>query len=210
MSEPNAAPQAPEDGARSLKLYELTDEYTALKALLEATEGDATGTALSEALVALSGAITQKAEGIAKVYLAQNASADWVDSQADIFEAEANRLRDRAYRQRKATQRLTDYLAMELAALGEDTQKFVTPLVTITLSKRPAKDNVVVVDEDALPDNYKEATLRMPRSHVPPERVEYITAVTIRKADLNAHVEATGILPPGCATEAGKRTLKIY
>lgn len=200
------------EGISNPKLYELRADYQAIKVLLQNPEamGDELDEALQVALDALVGAIRDKTENIGKLYLQMKAEADFIGLQAQPFEEEVKRLRARETTRRNQAGRLLDYLKRNLAALGDDTQKVVTPLVTITLSKRPEKDNVVIVDESAVPITFKSALLRMPAAYVTDSLRTYWMSSTIDKKTLNEAALQDGANIPGVAIEPGTRTLKIY
>lgn len=211
-----AVPEATE--GRSLKLYELGAEYLQLKALIdqlgehpeeaEANDGGPAA-ALGEALAMLGGAIEDKADGIGHLWLQQSAEADALEREAEIFEAEAKRLRDRATVRRNANERLRQYLAIELAKLGPETQKLQLRRFTVTLAKQ-GKDRAVVTDATAVPASFKRAVLRIPMNLVPAEVREFVVSTDVAKRELQDYVDHDGVVPPGVELQPGTRALRIY
>jgi hypothetical protein len=207
---------------RGLKLYELTGEYEGIRRLIDAEAGaefaddEARRAGLEAALAGLTEGIAHKSWGIAKIVLQQKAEADYIEAEAAIFEKEAARLKQRAEVKRAGTERLREYLATELASLGEDTQKFRSPTVTVTLSKA-SDDRVTVIDDSLIPLTFIDLELRrVPATFFSGvvlselEKAGYIRHRVPAMTRINGAVQETGIVPPGCAVAPSKRTLRIY
>jgi len=198
---------------RGLTLYELTGEYVHLRDLIDhgdySADDDPALGALTEALDALAGGIQAKADGITRVYLQGKAEADFVDARADVLQEEVDRLRSRAQLRRNNIDRLKQYLAHELALLGDDTQRIKLALFSITLAKA-TDSRLAVTDPNMLPPSFRTATLKMRRTDVPRELAYAIVDEEIARAELNAAFKETGVAPPGTAVTPGARSLRIY
>lgn len=202
---------------RGLTLYELADEYAAIKRLLDAearadeidhTQEHVPQNALEVALDALGTAIERKAEGILFVYKQQAFEAGLMADEANRLRRMADEADARADAKRNGAERLKNYLAEQLGSLGDDTQRFETPRVRATLAKR-GKDVVVVDDDTQVAAAFKIATLKMPAADVPVGFAPFVTDISIAKSAINDVYARTGVIPKGCATAPGKRSLRI-
>lgn len=123
------------------RLYDLTENYRAIAALLddETMEPEIINAALSE----IGGSITDKAGNIAGLIK---------DLQGDIeaVKAEEKRLADRRRVAENKAAWLKGYIQSAMEAIGQD--KIKTPLWTFTLAKNPPA--VIVDDMGALPKAY--------------------------------------------------------
>ncbi|MEM3169946.1 MAG: siphovirus Gp157 family protein [Candidatus Nitrosotenuis sp.] len=199
-------------------LHELTAGYAEIKRLLdrelwddrsEEQPEEALQGALNQALAQLTDAIDKKSEGIAKVILQQEAEAELIASQGDILQREVDRLHRLAERKRKGALWLRSYLASELASLGEETQRFQSLYLTVTLAKRPANDRVVVEDETKVPIEFLRGSVTAPLAELPRPLRERAQISVDKQAILKLYREQ-GVVPPGCRTEPGPRPLRIY
>ena len=198
-------------GELRITLYDLDADEQQLKLLLEDLPEDAEEqrAALEEALAIVQIAMERKGDAIVRVYRQGEAEADWYDHQAAVFQAEADRLRQHARTKRAGNERLMDRVRFVLEQRGDGTQKLEGSFGKITLSKRPENDKAVVVDDSALPDAYKRATLKLPLNIVTDELKIFLTAVEVSKTWINESVEE-GLIPPGVQMVPGTRTLKVY
>lgn len=103
------------------KLYELTDAYADLVAMLEDCENEEQAMEIIAQIDAVTSDMTIKAENYARIRLNLKASAEEMKAKAKIFKAEAERLEAKATSAENNIKRLNDYLlfAMELAGLKQ-------------------------------------------------------------------------------------------
>lgn len=103
------------------KLYELTDAYADLVAMLEDCESEEQAMEIIAKIDAVTSDISTKAENYARIRLNLKASAKELEAKAAIFKAEADRLAAKAKSAENYIKRLNDYLlfAMELAGLKQ-------------------------------------------------------------------------------------------
>lgn len=103
------------------KLYELTDAYAELVAMLEDCETEEQAFEIIAQIDAVTSDMSIKAENYAKIRLNLKASAEELSAKAKIFKAEADRLAAKAKSAENYIKRLNDYLlfAMELAGLKQ-------------------------------------------------------------------------------------------
>lgn len=131
------------------KLYELTDAYAGLVAMLEDCETEEEAAEIAERINAVSDDITAKAEAYARIRLNLKSEADVLKAQAASFKAEADRLAAKAKAKENNVKRLQDYLlyAMEIAGL----EKLRTPL---GLFYPQTTSSVEVIDPWAVPARF--------------------------------------------------------
>lgn len=103
------------------RLYELTDAYAGLVAMLEDAETEEQAFDILSQIDAVTSDISDKAENYAKIRLNLKATADEMIAKANIFKAEAERLAAKAKSAENYVKRLNDYLlfAMEIAGLKQ-------------------------------------------------------------------------------------------
>lgn len=103
------------------RLYELTDAYAELVAMLEDCETEAQMEQVLAQINAVTSDITDKAENYALIRMNLKATADELDAKAKIFKAEADRLAAKATSAKNGIKRLNDHLlyAMEVAGLKQ-------------------------------------------------------------------------------------------
>ena len=131
------------------KLYELTDAYAGLVAMLEDCETEEQAFEIIAQIDAVTSDISVKAENYAKIRLNLKAVAEEMNAKAAIFQAEANRLAAKAKSAENNIKRLNEYLlfAMELAGLKQiptSIGKFYTQQTT----------SVEVTDAWAVPERF--------------------------------------------------------
>lgn len=124
-----------------LTLYELTQEYTELLAMLEDPEMDEQ--VIADTLEGLSGEIEAKADGYARVI-------KQMDADSKAIKAEEERL----YNRRKSLENRISYLKNRLQYAMELTgsTKIKTELFNIGIQKNPAK--VVIDDPTKIPEGF--------------------------------------------------------
>lgn len=103
------------------RLYELTDEYAGLVAMLEDCETEEQAFEVIAQIDAVTADISVKAENYAKIRMNLKATAEELNAKAKIFKAEADRLTAKAKSAENYVKRLNDYLlfAMELAGMKQ-------------------------------------------------------------------------------------------
>lgn len=103
------------------KLYELTDAYAGLVAMLEDCESEEHAMEIIAQIDAITSDMSIKAENYARIRLNLKASAEELKAKSAIFKAEADRLAAKAKSAENYIKRLNDYLlfAMELAGLKQ-------------------------------------------------------------------------------------------
>lgn len=158
------------------RLYELTDAYASLLAMLEDCETDEQAMEIVAQIDAISSDITDKAEAYARIRLNLKAQAAELSAKAKIFRDEADRLSDKAKSAENNIKRLNERLmfAMEVAGLRQLTTpigKFYTQQTT----------RIDVLDAWAVPKEY--ATPQEPK---------------VDKAAIRAAFSQTGEIPNGC------------
>ncbi len=210
-----AVPQS-SDG-RSLKLYELTGLYAELNEAMNTMEevatedGDEGVLALIEMLIVVTKDITAKGDKVAMVVRQVEAEAEWLEHQAEAYDAEAKRIRARAGVRINNAKRVREWLRDALAMLGDDTQKIAGPVLTVTLAKKSESNRVEVVDEEIIPMNFQKVTLGMTAAQARSLDLEkFITGTRIDQKGLNDQFKEAGILPPGTTIAETVRNLKIY
>ena len=123
-------------------LYELTDDFIRLLIAAEALPEDGEGI-FADALDAVHGEISDKAEGLCYVMADLNA-------EVDKFKAEERRLADRRRSIEKNIERLKNYLKDNMISAGF--QKLNAGTFKVSIGKPMKK--VSVTDEDALPEMF--------------------------------------------------------
>lgn len=130
-----------------MHLYEISNDYRAIMALLEETDAtDAVGMeAVSNALEQVGGEFVAKATAV--VHYSQNIAAD-----VAMIDAELDRLKKRRDSIAKRGQWLTDYLFAHMQLTGISEVNHPANLFTIKLQNNPP--SVVVDDEAAIPAKF--------------------------------------------------------
>ena len=131
------------------KLYEITEAYADLVAMLEDCESEDQAMEIIAQIDAVTSDMTTKAENYARIRLNLKAGAKELEAKAAIFKAEADRLTAKAKSAENYIKRLNDYLlfAMELAGMKQiptSIGKFYTQKTT----------SVEVLDAWAVPEQF--------------------------------------------------------
>ncbi len=131
------------------KLYELTEQLKGLQDLSEEIPEEA----LADTLEALEGAFEEKAVNICHVL---------ANGDADIaaIKAEVDRLNGKLKAINASKERLKDYLRHNMEATGIN--KISHPLFTISLRK--PQPIVLVVNEEAVPEEYQRVTVAVDKT----------------------------------------------
>lgn len=154
-----------------MKLYELTEAY---QRLLDANEDGEFDAALS----ALGGELDGRVESLAKVVRS-------LEAEAEVYGAEAERLKDRQAAAIKRAQDLKDYLLGVLLTLDRTSVK--GQLVTVSMHASPPRCDVL--DAEAVPVAFRKV---VPETWQPD------------KGAIIAHWKASGEQVPGAQVRQGK------
>lgn len=132
-----------------MKMYELTDAYAGLVAMLDDCETEEQALAVIAEIDAVTSDISDKANNYAMILRNLKADADELAAKANIFKAEADRLFAKVKAKENYSKKLKEYLlyAMEVAGLRQiptDIGKFYTQKTT----------SVEVVDAWKVPEEY--------------------------------------------------------
>ena len=164
----------------SKPLFALADEFLELARVLS-DEQDMPDSIIDEILDAYSGELETKAWNVAAMIQQFEGEAEMVRTVEKRIVARRKSLEGRATS-------LRDYLTVQLIRTGIN--ELSSPEFVVKVCDNPPK--VILDDEDAIPDDYKEEE----------------TVVTIRKDALRRAMLDDGEIIPGCHLEKGKR-LKI-
>ena len=164
----------------SKPLFALADEYLELAKVLS-DEQDMPNTIIDEILDAYSGELDTKCWNVAAMVLQFEGEAEMVRTVEKRIVARRKNLEGRA-------DWLRNYLLVNMIRTGIN--ELASPEFVVKVCDNPPK--VILDDEEAIPDDYKEAE----------------TVVTIRKDALRRAMLDDGEIIPGCHLEKGKR-LKI-
>lgn len=158
------------------RLYELTDAYASLVAMLEDCETEEQAMEIIAQIDAVTNDISTKAEAYAKIRMNLKAQAAELAAKAKIFKDEADRLSSKAKSVENNIQRMNERLlfAMELAGL----RQLSTPIGKFYTQKTT---RVEVLDAWAVPEIY--ATPQEPK---------------VDKAAIRMAFGMTGEIPDGC------------
>jgi hypothetical protein len=133
----------------STTLYEIAAEHRELVAAIVDAGGEDEDGTYEEALDSVRGKTNDKVTGIIRARQNMKIEAASLKAQADVFADEARRLREAAQVQTNKAQRLGDYLASNLTAMG--LQSVETNIGTVYRTKRTSLD---VRDEHMVPSTY--------------------------------------------------------
>ena len=197
-----------------LRLHELTDlaldVERQLDQLAELDDPAVRDEAMKAALSVIEGDIQQTATGLAALVLNREADAARLAHDGELLNERAVAILKRSTAIQHGADRLRDYIAGCLAALGTDTQK-ISPngLIAITLSKESAP-KLHVMDAAELPREYRVDVLEVPAPDVPVALVKYTTGHKPNRRELDA-LKATGVedCPPGTELRVPTRRLLL-
>jgi hypothetical protein len=184
----------------SAMLYDLKPEYDSLTDLpMEAPNLLDEPRELAQELEAIREELNPKLLSLAKV--------------VRTLEAEAGLLEEhgRALLARASTRRVrVDYLKrwMQLQMEGAELESLKDPFVTLWLQKSPA--SIAVLNEQAVPAQYKRVTLKLPLSAVPPGLLGLVQTCDIDRTAIHELIKASGELPPGIDYLCDRHHLRIH
>jgi hypothetical protein len=176
-----ATPATETERGNEMKLYELADNYNALKSLLD--EDGATEEAVKGQLQIIEENFNAKAENIGKVILS-------LDSDTVALAEEIKRLSAR----KQATERKADWLKSYLLTemLNTKTDKIKGQLLTVSVRNNPPSVNIV--NPDLIPEAYRRI---IPETWQPDK-----TAILLA-------VKNMGEIVPGCEIITDKKSLSV-
>ncbi len=179
----------------ALALYSLPPEYADLvETELEESEDRSLDARLDE----LEAEVTTKALSLAKVVRT-------LEGEADLLEAHSRSLVARAGARRQRADYLKRWLQREMQNAGIEKAK--DPFVTVWLQLSPG--SIEVLDEAAVPPEFKRVNLRLPLSLVPPSLMGLVQTCDVDRALIQALLKQTGELPAGIAYRHGDKHLRI-
>src|SRR6266545_1853179 len=169
----------------SLPIYELPSDYAALADLpIEAPQDHATLQELEAALEELRDELLPKLLSLAKVVRT-------LEAEAELLEEHGRALMARAGTRRRRLEFLKRWMQLQMEGAGVDRAK--DPFVTVWLQASPP--SIDVVDEAAVPAEFKRVTLKMPLSLVPPGLKGLIQTCDVDRATILDLLKRTGELP---------------
>ena len=184
----------------TVPFYDLPEAYQRLADLtLESPEprtGDAT--AIEEELGALVEEVSDKVLALAKVVVT-------LESEADLLEQHARLIMGKAQTRRRRVDYLKKWMQLQMEGAGIDGVK--DPFVTVWLQASPAA--VEVVDEAAVPPEFKRVTLKLPLALVPPDLLGLVQTCDVDRGTIHELIKRTGELPAGIMYRRGANHLRI-
>src|SRR5689334_8078632 len=96
---------------------------------------------------------------------------------------------------------------MQLQMEADSVTKIKDAFVTVWLQKSPP--SIEVLDEAAVPAEYRRVTLRLPLSCLPPDLWDYVQATDVDRQGIHELLKQTGELPAGVAYRQDQRHLRI-
>ncbi len=128
-----------------------------------------------------------------------------LQGEADLLESHSRSLVARAGARRQRADYLKRWLQLEMQTVGLEKAK--DPFITVWLQLSPGR--IDVIDEAAVPPEYKRVNLRLPLALVPPSLMGLIQTCDVDRAGIQALLKETGELPAGIAYRQGEKHLRI-
>lgn len=177
-----------------MKLYELSAQYEQILEIAEESGSDD----LKDCLDTIGDAIEHKAESIALIIRD-------LEARQSIFDQEIDRLDKKLVRSRKSVERLETYLLENLIAVG--IHKINGRLVSISVAN--SNPGCKILDEAAIPDNFKTVTIELPMLELTPELRAKASKIDvhIRKSDILDIMKHDDFDVPGATIERKKRLI---
>lgn len=183
----------------STMLYDLRPEYDSLTDLpLEAANLSDDPSELTEQLEAIREELNPKLLSLAKVVRT-------LDAEAGMLEEHGRALLGRASSRRVRVDHLKRWMQLQME--GAELERLKDPFVTLWLQKSPP--SIAVLDEEAVPAQYKRVTLKLPLSAVPPGLLGLVQTCDIDRTAIHELIKATGD-PPGIEYLCDRRHLRIH
>jgi hypothetical protein len=180
------------------QLYDLRPEYDALTDLPQEANLSDDPSGLTEQLEAIREELNPKLLSLAKVVRT-------LEAEAGLLEEHGRALMGRASSRRVRV----DYVKrwMQLQMEGAELERLKDPFVSLWLQKSPP--SIAVLDEEAVPAEYKRVTLKLPLSAVPPGLLGLVQTCDVDRSAIQALIKATGEPPPGVEYVRDRRHLRI-
>jgi len=153
---------------------------------------------LADRLAAVQDDVGSKLVALAKVVRT-------LEAEADLLESHARDLVGRASVRRRRVHWLKRWMQLQMEADG--VTKLKDAFVTLWLQLSPP--SIDVVDEAAVPAEYKRVTLKLPLSQVPPGLLGRVQSCDVDRARIQDLLKSTGDLPAGIAYRQGEYHLRI-
>jgi len=182
----------------ALPLYDLDPAYLCLAEVPEEPGEEDDQTGLQEQVAAAQDDVGSKLLALAKVVRI-------LEAEADLLEAHARDLLGRASVRRRRVHWLKRWMQLEMEADG--VTKLKDAFVTLWLQASPGA--IEVVDEAAVPAEYKRVTLKLPLSQVPAGLLGLVQTYDVDRARIQDLLKSTGELVAGMAYRQGQRHLRI-
>jgi Gp157 protein len=128
-----------------------------------------------------------------------------LEAEAELLEAHARDLVGRASVRRRRVHWLKRWMQLQMEADG--VTKLKDAFVTLWLQTSPGA--IEVVDESAVPAEFKRMTLKLPLSQVPPGLLGLVQTCDVDRAQIQALLKSTGELPAGVTHRRGDHHLRI-
>jgi hypothetical protein len=183
----------------AMPLFDLDPDYAALADLpLEAP-------LLSEESDRLMAVLDDLREELSPKLLAVAKVVRTLDSEAELLEEHARALNGRSGTRRRRAEYLKRWMQLQME--GAEVDRLKDPFVTVWLQKSPP--SIHVVDEAAVPQEYKRVTLRLPLSAVPPGLLGLVQTCDVDRGLILSSLKELGELVPGTSYREGTRHLRI-
>jgi hypothetical protein len=181
------------------QLYDLRPEYACLADLpVEAPNATDDPRELVTELEAIREELAPKLLSLAKVVRT-------LEAEAGLLEEHGRALLGRASIRRVRVDHLKRWMQLQME--GAELERLKDPFVTLWLQKSPA--SIAVLDEAAVPAEYKRVTLKLPLSAVPPGLLGLVQTCDVDRTAIQEQIKATGELPPGIEYCDERRHLRI-
>ena len=184
----------------ALPIYELPSNYAALADLpIEApVAGQTSPQELEAALDEIRDELVPKLLSLAKVVRT-------LEAEAELLEEHGRALMARAGTRRRRLEFLKRWMQLQMEGAGVDRAK--DAFVTVWLQASPP--SIDVVDEAAVPAEFKRVTLKMPLSLVPPGLVGLVQTCDVDRMGLREWITRTGEVPNGVAYRSNCKHLRL-
>jgi Gp157 protein len=181
----------------ALPLYDVDPAYASLTELPE-EPGEDDEPVLQDQLTGVQDDVGSKLLALSKVVRT-------LEAEADLLEAHARELMGRASVRRRRVHWLKRWMQLQMEADG--VTKLKDAFVTLWLQQSPGV--IEVVDEAALPADYKVASLKLPLSLVPSDLLGLVQTLDVDRVALHDLLKLTGELPAGVVYRQGRRHVRI-
>ncbi len=183
-----------------LALYETGPEYEAFGDITPddtAASGDSQA-CLEERLAALPDEVSTTVLSLAKVVRA-------LEAEAALLEGHGRLILGKASGRRRRIEFLKRWMQLQMEGAGIDKAK--DAFVTVWLQASPPV--VDVLNEEAVPPEFRRAVLRLPYSLLPQELRAYLQHLDVDRQALLELARLTGEVPDGISIRSGQRHLRL-